>query len=135
MAGLPGDHSHDHYVSPVFTLKGIDGKVYSPLVWTKTLTLASVAVLSVLVVPVLCHFFIRGRIRHENESRIVRNVASAYRPLLNYFLCDPTWVIVSLSLILIFGLVVAGFETGVQLMTAFLFSSVLFLRLSMLVER
>src|SRR5260221_13160243 len=74
---------------PVFALSGIDGKMYRPLAFTKTFALLSVAILAVTLVPALCTIFIKGRIRPETESWIVRSVIDVYRPVLNYLLDRP----------------------------------------------
>jgi len=69
---------------PVFALGGIDGKLFRPLAFTKTFALIAVALLSVTLVPVLCTLFIRGRLRTESDSWIVRSVMDVYRPVLNF---------------------------------------------------
>jgi Cu(I)/Ag(I) efflux system membrane protein CusA/SilA len=74
---------------PVFALSGIDGRMYSPLAWTKTLALVSAAVLAVTLVPALCALMVRGRMRDESESWIVRSVISVYRPILAYLFDRP----------------------------------------------
>lgn len=78
---------------PVFALGGIDGKMYAPLAWTKTLALVSAALLAVLVVPALASLLIRGRIRDESESWIVRSVTRVYRPVLSMLLDRPAALI------------------------------------------
>ena len=75
---------------PILALEGIDGKMYRPLVWTKTLTLISVMALAITVVPALSSFLIRGRLRCENESSIVRSISRVYRPCLLY-LFEQSW--------------------------------------------
>ncbi len=93
---------------PVFALQGIDGRMYGPLAWTKALSLLSVAVLTVSVVPVLCHKLIRDRIRAESESAIVRGFADVYRPMLEYLLDRPLPLIGLLSVTLILGAAATG---------------------------
>jgi Cu(I)/Ag(I) efflux system membrane protein CusA/SilA len=83
---------------PIFALSGIDGQLIRPLAWTKTLTLLSVIVLTVTLVPALCSVFIRGRLRREDESWIVRGVIRVYRPVLTA-VCQGSWV---------FGLLLSG---------------------------
>jgi Cu(I)/Ag(I) efflux system membrane protein CusA/SilA len=81
---------------PVFSLGGIDGKMYGPLAWTKTLALVAAGMLAVTLVPALCAVLIRGRIRDESESWIVRTVIEVYRPILSYLLDRPgplVWVL------------------------------------------
>ncbi|HUQ69538.1 MAG TPA: efflux RND transporter permease subunit [Planctomycetaceae bacterium] len=97
---------------PVFALQGIDGRMYRPLAWTKTLALLSVAVLTVTLVPVLCALLIRGRVRDESESAIVRSVVGVYRPVLSYLLRQP----LPLAVLLGVTLIVASAATGVDLL-------------------
>ena len=81
---------------PVFALGGIDGKLFRPLAFTKTFALIAVALLSVTLVPALCTICIRGRLRTESDSWIVRSVMEVYRPVLNFLLDHPTvmaWII------------------------------------------
>ncbi|MDZ4688658.1 MAG: efflux RND transporter permease subunit, partial [Planctomycetaceae bacterium] len=97
---------------PVFALQGIDGRMYRPLAWTKTLALLSVAVLTVTLVPVLCSLLIRGRVRDESESAIVRSVVGVYRPVLTYLLRQP----LPLAVLLGVTLIAAAAATGVDLL-------------------
>jgi len=62
--------------TPVFALQGIDGHMYGPLAWTKSLALLSAALLAVTLVPVLCTILVRGHMRDESDSAIVRSVVS-----------------------------------------------------------
>lgn len=81
---------------PVFALGGIDGRMYRPLAFTKTFAMLSVAILAVTLVPALCTYLIRGRLRREEESWIVRSVIEVYRPMLNFLLDRPgvlVWVL------------------------------------------
>ena len=81
---------------PVFALGGIEGKMFRPLAFTKTFALASVSILAITLVPALCTIFIRGRLRREEASPLVRGVIEVYRPALAYSLRAPgvlTWVL------------------------------------------
>jgi Cu(I)/Ag(I) efflux system membrane protein CusA/SilA len=81
---------------PVFALGGIDGRMFRPLAFTKSFALVSVALLAVTLVPALCTIFIRGRVRSEMESWVVRSVHDVYRPVLEYLIDRPgplVWVI------------------------------------------
>jgi Cu(I)/Ag(I) efflux system membrane protein CusA/SilA len=81
---------------PVFALGGIEGKMFHPLACTKSFALLTVAVLAITLVPALCTVFIRGRVRGEMDSWIVRGVVSAYRPALRWSLDHPVllaWVV------------------------------------------
>jgi len=67
---------------PVFTLEAQEGKLFAPLAYTKTYAMAAAAGLSVTLVPVLMTFFIRGRIRSEEENPLNRWMVAIYKPLL-----------------------------------------------------
>ncbi|MBR0568783.1 efflux RND transporter permease subunit [Azoarcus sp. L1K30] len=67
---------------PVFTLEGQEGRLFSPLAFTKTFAMAGAALLSVTLVPVLMMFFIRGRIMPEQKNPVNRFLIWAYRPII-----------------------------------------------------
>ena len=103
---------------PVFALQGIDGRMYQPLAWTKTLTLLSVAFLTVLVVPVFSSIFIRGKLRKESDSRLIRSIVGIYKPCLSYLIDRPLPLFVFIGVVLILGSAAAGIEWLVRLTTA-----------------
>ncbi|KVN66610.1 efflux RND transporter permease subunit [Burkholderia stagnalis] len=78
---------------PVFSLEGQEGKLFSPLAFTKTYTIAAAAGLSVTLVPVLMGYLIRGRIPHEHANPINRVLIRLYRPLLDATLRWPWFAI------------------------------------------
>ncbi|MDI7776541.1 efflux RND transporter permease subunit [Asticcacaulis sp. EMRT-3] len=67
---------------PVFTLQGQEGRLFSPLAFTKTYAMAGAAMLSVTLVPVLMGYLIRGKIPAESSNPLNRFLARIYRPLL-----------------------------------------------------
>ncbi|SAL43716.1 CzcA family heavy metal efflux protein [Caballeronia sordidicola] len=83
---------------PVFSLEGQEGKLFSPLAFTKTYTIAAAALLSVTLVPVLMGYLVRGRIPHENANPINRVLVRVYRPLLEATLRRP-WAAIALAVI------------------------------------
>ena len=93
---------------PVFALGGIDGKMYRPLAFTKTFALLSVAILAVTLVPALCTILIKGRLRRETESWIVRGVIDVYRPVLQYLFDRPGPLVWVLGFTLTLGAVPLG---------------------------
>ncbi len=66
---------------PVFTLEGTEGRLFRPLAYTKTLSMAWAALLSVTLVPAVAALLIRGRIRREEENPIARLLAHLYGPI------------------------------------------------------
>ncbi len=57
---------------PVFALTGQEGKLFHPLAFTKTFSMAGATLLSVTLVPVLCALLIGGRIRGEERNPVMR---------------------------------------------------------------
>ena len=67
---------------PVFTLEAQEGRLFSPLAYTKTFAMAGAALLSVTLVPVLMLLFIRGRILPEARNPVNRFLIWVYRPII-----------------------------------------------------
>ena len=67
---------------PVFTLESQEGRLFSPLAYTKTFSMAGAALLSVTLVPVLMLLFIRGPILPEQKNPLNRWMIRFYRPLI-----------------------------------------------------
>lgn len=78
---------------PVFALEGQEGKMFSPLAFTKTYAMAASAGLAITLVPVLMGYFIRGNILPEHKNPVNKALVSLYRPLLNLSLRYPKTVI------------------------------------------
>ncbi len=68
---------------PVFTLEEQEGRLFKPLVYTYTFSLAAAALLSVTLVPVLMTIFVRGRIMPERKNPVNRALIWAYRPVID----------------------------------------------------
>jgi len=75
---------------PVFTLEAQEGRLFSPLAFTKTYAMAAAAGLSVTLVPVLMGYMVRGRIPAERANPRNRVLIALYRPLLDVALRVPT---------------------------------------------
>ena len=95
---------------PVFALTGREGKMFHPLAFTKTFALVGVSILAITLVPALVPVLVRGRLRGEEESWLVRRVVEIYRPTLR-FLLDHPWPIVLLTgTIFTLGFIPSGWE-------------------------
>ncbi|MCG9629862.1 efflux RND transporter permease subunit [Vibrio sp. Isolate30] len=79
---------------PVFALEGQEGKMFSPLAFTKTYAMAASAGLAITLVPVLMGYFIRGKVLPEHKNPINKGLVGLYRPLLNLSLRFPKTIIV-----------------------------------------
>ncbi|MDA5535658.1 efflux RND transporter permease subunit [Yersinia mollaretii] len=74
---------------PVFTLQAQEGRMFSPLAFTKTYAMAVSAGLAITLVPVLMGYFIRGKIPDENANPINRALIALYHPVLTAVLARP----------------------------------------------
>jgi Cu(I)/Ag(I) efflux system membrane protein CusA/SilA len=74
---------------PVFTLEAQEGRLFSPLAFTKTYAMAAAAILAITLVPVLMGYFIRGRVLAEHKNPINRLLTFIYLPLLKQVLAFP----------------------------------------------
>ena len=79
---------------PVFTLQAQEGRLFGPLAYTKTYSMAAAAALAVTLIPVLMGYWIRGRIPDENRNPINRVLIAIYRPVLDAVLRAPRTTIV-----------------------------------------
>ncbi len=82
---------------PIFTLQAQEGRLFSPLAFTKTYSMAAAALLSVTLVPVLMGFFIRGRILPEAKNPVNRLLQAVHSPVLDIFI-RFRWIVVILSI-------------------------------------
>lgn len=89
---------------PVFTLEAQEGRMFSPLAFTKTYAMAASAALAITLVPVLMGYFVRGKVKAEHANPVNRFLISVYKPTLNFVLSYPKSVLVSATLILAIGL-------------------------------
>jgi Cu(I)/Ag(I) efflux system membrane protein CusA/SilA len=71
---------------PVFLLEAQEGRMFRPLAWTKTLSVAFSSILAITLVPVLMVIFIRGRLRPESENPFSRWTQALYLPVLRFCL-------------------------------------------------
>jgi Cu(I)/Ag(I) efflux system membrane protein CusA/SilA len=74
---------------PVFSLQAQEGRLFSPLAFTKSYSMAGAAILSVTLVPILMGYLIRGRIPPENANFLNRWLTAIYRPAIDWVLQHP----------------------------------------------
>jgi copper/silver efflux system protein len=79
---------------PIFTLEAQEGRLFSPLAYTKTFSMAAAALLSVTLVPALMVIFVRGRIIPEHKNPLNRFLIWMYRPVIHAVLKAKTLTIV-----------------------------------------
>ena len=74
---------------PVFTLEAQEGRLFTPLAYTKSYAMAAAAGLTITLVPALMGLFIRGQIRPEQKNPVNRFLGAAYLPVLKQVLVYP----------------------------------------------
>jgi Cu(I)/Ag(I) efflux system membrane protein CusA/SilA len=85
---------------PVFTLEAQEGRMFAPLAFTKTYSMAAAAILAITLVPVLMGYFIRGKVLAEHKNPVNRMLTSGYMPILKGVLKFPKTVLLTSLLIL-----------------------------------
>ncbi len=85
---------------PVFTLEAQEGRLFSPLAFTKTYSMAAAAGLAVTLIPVLMGYLIRGKIPSEQSNPVNRFLIRLYQPVLARVLRYPKSTIVVAALML-----------------------------------
>ena len=71
---------------PVFALEAQEGRLFKPLAWTKTLSMAAASILSLTLVPVMMGLFIRGGVKPESANPVNRFLIRTYRPVIEWVL-------------------------------------------------
>ncbi|BES84141.1 cation efflux system protein [Pectobacterium araliae] len=89
---------------PVFSLEAQEGRMFSPLAFTKTYAMAVAAGLGITLVPVLMGYFVRGKIPDEQANPINRWLIAAYHPVLQKVLSYPKTTLLISGLLLLLTL-------------------------------
>ena len=100
---------------PVFALEAQEGKMFSPLAYTKTYAMAAAAGLAITLVPVLMGYFVRGKVISEQKNPFNRMLIAIYMPALNLVLRFP-----KMTLLLAIVITVVGFWPANKLGSEFM---------------
>ena len=100
---------------PIFTLESQEGRLFSPLAFTKTFSMAAAALLSITLVPALMIVFVRGRIVPEHKNPINRLLIWIYRPVIKAVMRAKVLVI-ALSLVVLAVTVWPARQLGTEFM-------------------
>lgn len=71
---------------PVFLLEGQEGKLFHPLAFTKTFSMAGSAMIAITLVPVLMYYFMRGKMPPESANPVSRFFIRLYSPVIRWVL-------------------------------------------------
>jgi Cu(I)/Ag(I) efflux system membrane protein CusA/SilA len=87
---------------PIFTIEQQEGRLFKPLAFTKTYSMAAAAILAVTIVPVLMGYFVRGRIRPEHANPINRFLIRVYHPVVSFVMKHPrSFILAAIALVAI----------------------------------
>jgi len=100
---------------PVFLLEAQEGRMFRPLAWTKTLSVAFSSLLAVTVVPALMLFFIRGRLRPEAQNPVSRITQALYLPIIRFAL-RHRWLTIAVNLVFLAVTIPLALRLGSQFM-------------------
>ena len=100
---------------PVFTLEAQEGRLFKPLAFTKTYSMAAAALLSITLAPVLMGYLVRGRILPEHKNPLNRALIWLYHPILEFVLRFK-WPVLVLALITVAVTVVPYSQLGSEFM-------------------
>ena len=90
---------------PVFSLEQQEGRLFTPLAYTKTFAMGASSILAITLIPVLMFYLVRGKIRSETDNPISKFLIAGYRPINRLALRYPrTIVALSLAVVLITAL-------------------------------
>ncbi len=100
---------------PVFTLEAQEGRLFKPLAFTKTYSMAAGAILAITIVPVLMGYFIRGKMKKEEDNPITKFLMNVYHPIVDFVLKKRWWVII-ISLLVVIGSYIPFSKLGSEFM-------------------
>ncbi len=100
---------------PVFALGAQEGRLFRPLAWTKTLSMAAAALLSITVVPVMMRLFIRGGIKPEAANPVNRFLIRVYRPAIELVL-RHRWKTITVAVVLMVVTLLPASRLGSEFM-------------------
>ena len=86
---------------PVFTLEQQEGRMFKPLAFTKTYSMAAAAILTITIVPILLGYFVRGKMRKEEDNPITKFLAKIYHPVVDFVMKRRWWVIGAAAIIIL----------------------------------
>ncbi|MBT4333764.1 MAG: efflux RND transporter permease subunit, partial [Candidatus Cloacimonetes bacterium] len=85
---------------PVFTLQQQEGRLFTPLAFTKTFAMGASAILAITIIPVLMFYFVKGKIRKEKNNPIAAFFIKLYKPVIRFVLRFPSLVIILAVIVL-----------------------------------
>ena len=94
---------------PVFVLTGQAGKLFRPLAFTKTFAMVGAAVIALVLLPTLCYYLLRGRMRSVDENRTAQGLYKVYKPTITWAVKNKGKIAIISIAIIILGLICGSF--------------------------
>jgi Cu(I)/Ag(I) efflux system membrane protein CusA/SilA len=101
--------------TPIFALEAQEGRMFSPLAFTKTYAMAAATILSVTLVPVLIGLLVRGRVTPEQNNPINRALTALYKPAIGLVLRRP-WVTLAGTGVIMLSAIIPATQVGTEFM-------------------
>lgn len=111
---------------PVFVLEAQEGRLFTPLAYTKTFSVIFGALLGITLVPALMVYFVRGKIISEEKNPVSRYTTAVYRPVLRFTL-RHRYLMVAMSIALIIATIYPFKKLGSEFMPPLYEESLLFM--------
>ena len=111
---------------PVFLLEAQEGRMFRPLVWTKTLAVGSSSILAITLVPVLMVFLIRGKLRPTSANPVSQFTQALYLPVIRFCL-RHRFLTLGLNLLFLGATLPIAYKLGSQFMPPLYEGSVLYM--------
>lgn len=90
---------------PVFVLTGQAGKLFRPLAFTKTFTMIGAALIALLLLPTLCFYLLRGRLKTDEQNATAKFLKRSYKPVISWSLKKKRIILIATVLVVILGIV------------------------------
>ena len=100
---------------PVFTLEQQEGRMFKPLAFTKTYSMAAAAILTITIVPILLGYFVRGKMKKEDENPITRFLAKIYHPVVD-FVMNKRWWVIGAAVLIVLATIIPYSKLGSEFM-------------------
>ncbi|MBE0439404.1 MAG: efflux RND transporter permease subunit [Gammaproteobacteria bacterium] len=100
---------------PVFTLEAQEGRLFAPLAFTKTYSMAAAAILAITLVPVLTGYFVRGKIMPEAKNPLNRLLHFIHAPSLRLAM-RWRWITLILALAILVVTIIPISKLGSEFM-------------------
>ncbi|HHT9111019.1 MAG TPA: efflux RND transporter permease subunit [Candidatus Brocadiaceae bacterium] len=111
---------------PVFGLTGQEGKLFTPLAWTKTIAIASSVIMAITLTPVLCTFLLKGKLKPMEDNYASRMLLNGYQPVLRWVL-DHKKTFLAIPLVIVISSIFVAKRIGREFMPPLDEGSILFM--------